>query len=1268
MQRARKFTAAHAIGVLALLALMATLGFTPLSRMAIVAVAERELGELTGGTIEIEKVGGNPFDRFSIETVRFRDGEKVWATAEAIVISWAPLELFRRRVVLNELAIENAQLFSRPPGNADKGQFKGLELPRNLPAISIKKLELENLQVDAGLVGSQLRVDGAGSIQLEDDAISIHINLDGSGQRDRLAILIERTKGQAELALKVDLQSNADGLFAALGRTDGPIDISIEGDGNLRRYEARIGGVAGELGSVNGVLNGNLETFERIEFDVVATPGKRFGRLRDELGNTLKLRGEFRPIESGGRLSLDEMNTEMGRVAGALEWKNGKKELLSGAATLRINLSDSWRPDIQKAIGSYAGGSLTIERKQRLFVGAASATTEKIALEFTGLETDLHSIANAKLKALLTPESSIAAALKSPAQVEADLELGAGLRLEARQLKISTQTGFSFDGGASVLIPSGFMEAVGTFTTTDEAMELIAPPLSFSGSAIGEVAISGDKDGLKLKIASRTPELQYHAFPIPASRISIDATYQAEVITALVSAQANDRSSSSRFKVDRGKDGRFELVELRHWGPGFELKGGVLFDSASHGLEADLRYSGDADAEPLPGVPLSGRITAIGALSARRANDRFEVNAEGLRGDKWGVEDLSVIARGPTNNLSFEGSSENVSALSRVELRNLKFTGAAKFGDNSIVQLKSGSASYGASKISLIDEASLRFGSEFSFSAFSLRVGEMGSIELSGAIDRRHWLAKANVRNLQLENRDALIDFSMDLDTNAKVAAFGEFMAVSTLATPSTEKLTGRYSWSDGRLRIFAGGGQNLLDIDLDIPLEIQRSDPIQFWAAGALQGEARFSGPVDTIAVFLPGPLQTLEGRLDVSGALTGTLRSPKIAGELHLVDGAITDPTTGVSIVDIDFEAVATGSALASIIEFSGTATGAGQTAKTIKGSGRLNITDAISLLTTVEFQDARFSAGPIEKIEASGSLSVRGDINDLLVSGDISVEELEAKLFTPPTDGLVDIDVVVADHGDEAFVRESRPPRRSSANYAVRVSADDKITIKGRGLNSEWRADVQISGNVTGPLILGNMTLVRGDLEFSGRRFNLTRGVLAFDMLSPNDPTIDLRAERETRDGTTVSVQISGRSSAMKVALESAPSRTNEDVMALVLFDKTADQLSPFQSFQVADALTQLGGVGVFGGKGFAGAAQDALGLDLLNIDIDQRDSSASQLTIGKYVTGGLFITASQNARGENGSLRIEYEIGQSFSIETELKQDGDQKISGNWKRDF
>ena len=104
-------------------------------------------------------------------------------------------------------------------------------------------------------------------------------------------------------------------------------------------------------------------------------------------------------------------------------------------------------------------------------------------------------------------------------------------------------------------------------------------------------------------------------------------------------------------------------------------------------------------------------------------------------------------------------------------------------------------------------------------------------------------------------------------------------------------------------------------------------------------------------------------------------------------------------------------------------------------------------------------------------------------------------------------------------------------------------------------------------------------------------------------------------------------------------------------------------------MAQALAQLGGVGPFGGGGggITGSAREALGLDLLNIDLDS-ETSASSLTIGKYVADGLYVSGTQNARGDEGSVRIEYEITDNISVETELRQDGDQTVSANWKKDF
>ncbi|VAW01261.1 hypothetical protein MNBD_ALPHA05-1195, partial [hydrothermal vent metagenome] len=57
-----------------------------------------------------------------------------------------------------------------------------------------------------------------------------------------------------------------------------------------------------------------------------------------------------------------------------------------------------------------------------------------------------------------------------------------------------------------------------------------------------------------------------------------------------------------------------------------------------------------------------------------------------------------------------------------------------------------------------------------------------------------------------------------------------------------------------------------------------------------------------------------------------------------------------------------------------------------------------------------------------------------------------------------------------------------------------------------------------------------------------------------------------------------------------------------------------------------------------------------------------------TVGKYVADGLFVTATQDAQGDNGSVRVQYEITDSITVETEVKQDGNQTVSANWKRDF
>jgi translocation and assembly module TamB len=273
----------------------------------------------------------------------------------------------------------------------------------------------------------------------------------------------------------------------------------------------------------------------------------------------------------------------------------------------------------------------------------------------------------------------------------------------------------------------------------------------------------------------------------------------------------------------------------------------------------------------------------------------------------------------------------------------------------------------------------------------------------------------------------------------------------------------------------------------------------------------------------------------------------------------------------------------------------------------------------------------------------------------------------MIAPENTGLVHIDVVklngsVVEDSSKIMRAEQKP-----VAMTLNINGDDKIFIRGRGVESEWKAEIVIGGTAAKPIILGSMDLRRGWIDFAGRRFEFSRGSILFDRLFSNNPILDLKSDY-TAENVTASILITGRADAPKISLTSSPSLPAEDIMALVLFGKPATELSAFEALQVAQALAQLGGIGPFGaGGGITGAARSALGLDLLNIDVGA-DAGASKLTVGKYVADGLFVSASQDARGEDGSVRVEYEITNSITIETELKQDGDQTVSANWKKDF
>src|SRR3546814_18449545 len=68
------------------------------------------------------------------------------------------------------------------------------------------------------------------------------------------------------------------------------------------------------------------------------------------------------------------------------------------------------------------------------------------------------------------------------------------------------------------------------------------------------------------------------------------------------------------------------------------------------------------------------------------------------------------------------------------------------------------------------------------------------------------------------------------------------------------------------------------------------------------------------------------------------------------------------------------------------------------------------------------------------------------------------------------------------------DSGGPAPSIWNLDIAVRADNQIFVSGMGMESEWSADLRITGTTADPLITASLDLLRGPSAFDGRGFPL------------------------------------------------------------------------------------------------------------------------------------------------------------------------------------
>lgn len=1269
MRRLLIITGLSVLGAILLLALAA--GFmlnTGPGRSLIVSIAEPRLGAALKSEAEIGALEGRLPGEIILRDVKLAADGEIWLAADELALRWRPFAALRGRIEIDTLAVNGATLFALPPKNEEEAQEVSppLRLPDAFPAVTVRRFSISRLALSENVATRPASLDASGALAMGGRALSLRAEANSPDGGDQVDIAVELNPGGDTGALDILVTSPADGFIASLLELGGPLTVEAHGEAPLSSFSATLTGDIGTYLVLDARLSGDLRAATSLGLDADVVLGERLADIAEELGDELSFEARLSERRNGARLEIARFESAAGAAAGNVEWTTRGETLRTLQGAVDIAFAEDWRPDVQALAGERAKGTFAVRPRGGDYAVEATLETPRGALALNEGRSDLRERLTGLLTLDMAPASDAPGPLADGAAAQARFSFEKDRRVALDDFVMSVDDGSEATGEAAYDFAAGALAVSGNARLAPATLASLAPQVAASGPVTARFNAGGPVDRLEAQIDLDAPALTVNETAVPAMTGSLRAAGFPDALNAEIVGRASDGRGRIEARIRR--DGAAYLADpVRVEGVGFSLAGRVRLNPETERVTLDLKYRGEENAEPWPGFPLSGEIDIAGGLGRKADANDVTLTAQGVTGDGFSVASLTARATGPASAVRVEATGENIAAPELGAAETMALTAVADLGDPIVVTLNRFDGVLRGAPVALVSPATFRFADGAEVSGFNAAIGRRGRLTADAAFSGARWRAVIAAERIPVREASAHITFTVDLDTDRETVASGDFLARSLLTDLEEAGVGGRFVWDGQSAHVTNSESGDPIDLDIRLPARLVRTPSLSVDVTGEISGRASYDGLVQPLAAYLPPTLQSLEGNLSGAVTLAGTMENPAITGRLTLSDGSYTELVSGLSLKGVRLDAEASAATGETVVTFTAGAMGAKQTAESITAEGRVTLGEAPAVDSVVRLDNAVFAAGPVADATASGDVTIKGPFERIVASGALTVSELNAEIITPEAPGLVEINVVPLNGEGEEIPRTTDAAEAPPIVLDIGVKAADRIFVRGRGLESEWRADIRATGEAQEPLIIGAMSLVRGYLDFAGRRFTLTTGSIAFDRLSPNNPVLNMRAEFETSEGVLAAIEIKGRALSPSVSLVSTPSLPSEDIMALVLFGKPATELSAIESLQIAQALASLGGIGPFGGGGLAGGARQALGLDMLNVDFDSA-TGASSLEVGKYVADGLFVSATQDAKGQSGAVRVEYQVTNSISVETQIRQDGDQKVSANWKRDF
>nr|WP_240900929.1 translocation/assembly module TamB domain-containing protein [Thioalkalivibrio sp. XN8] len=684
---------------------------------------------------------------------------------------------------------------------------------------------------------------------------------------------------------------------------------------------------------------------------------------------------------------------------------------------------------------------------------------------------------------------------------------------------------------------------------------------------------------------------------------------------------------------------------------------GTLLHGSSGSLAAHARIMG-APAAPAITLHAEGRGLAWNGLRGRVAELQAELDLSGEQPSALQLEIAGVGQRvGRRSRVQLVGTGTPAAHELRLEFhrqrpeQGLSMALAGSFTDQRwLGRLEEALISEAEQPLWVLQEpapAALKDG-EFSLRDACLD-GVFGLLCLDGAIARAGpWQAEAALAGLDLAEVGEWLNLGLQaagtltggISVSADQARFTTLSGGLGLG-PGQVRVRGEtneplLAWSGGALELAgdagrASGALRLLlagedHLEAELGIGWNHTDPP---LDGSLTGQVSQLGLIRELVPELGG----LGGRMELDGRVSGTLGDPAARLAFRLREGNAYLPGLGIRPEDIELDALLE----QDMLRFRLTGrSGDGR----FEGHGEFDLeADGLAGSAFLEGDSVLVVDLPDVRVAASPDLDFRYAPGRLAVTGSVTLPAATIRGFnggqaiTPSADAVI-VGPAAPEGQDELEVRSR-----------IRLVVGPAVEIQASGFAGRVEGELlTVIAPDADPWGRGELRVQDGSFAVFGQRLDISSGRLIYDGGPLENPSLEIRAEREI-DFTTAGALVRGTLDQPEISLYSDPPMPRAEILAYLALGKGVDELDTAEQGSVNQAANALA---LSGGSLVVQDLARRLGFEGLSVSA-RSGPDETALVVSKYLGSGLYVSYGVGLFDTVNTLRLRYQVNRRLSLE-------------------